>query len=599
MQRRTLYLISLLVIIVVGAPVFAETADDFLKAYFQVQDADAAEKSGDAQKAAEKYSAALRLLRDIKRTAPDWNPNIIAYRSKYCAEHILKNGGKIPEEGSPAPAPAPTPAPQIAAPVTPTAPEVATAPESTPAPSEIAPTSGTARIETPISASGTGTTEERVARLEQELSQARADLRKVQDEKNNLEARLRKAEDDLKIANFSGDDRVQALLKENNSLKDKLADAENRLRNMPSSSDEIGSIKAELAKTQAQLESVQKENDQLRAANDALKKDLEDTRTQLKTASAGGASSMSSEELQALQKENALLRSIVDRQFQEDAKRTAARDALAGELKELASRTQSIRSQIEILQTPLSPLSDEERDLLKTPATSIRTAGDDNKLSGTVTAQHAPSSSSSSSSSSTTSSTSASGESGKLSGNNAMLASDGKMLFAKGDMEGAASKFEQILQTDPDNLYALSNLGVIRFRQDRIDQAERALQRALSVDPHDAFSLSVLGIVHYRQGKFDDSISDLTRAIALNPNNHETHNYLGITYSQKGYQEAAEKELLKAIELKPTYADAHFNLAVVYASETPASIEMAKKHYKKAIELGMSADPELEKLLQK
>lgn len=585
---RILSITSLLLITTFWMPssVRADTADDFLKAYFQVQDGDAAEKSGDGKKASDKYNAALRILKNIKKSAPDWNPNIIAYRIKYCTEHIAKNGGTVGEESAPAPAPTPkavessspaasTPAP-APAPAKPSEPEAQ--PSAAPAPS----------MDAPQSRSSGGSTEDRIAALEQELSKTKIELRRVQDEKNDLETKLKKAEDDLRIANGSGDDRVQALLKENNTLKERLNDAEAKLKNMPSSSDDIASLKAELAKTQAQLDAVQKENDQLKAANDSLKRELEDTRNQLKTTSAGGSGGMKAEDLAALQKENALLRSIVDRQFQEDAKRMAAKDVLAGELKELASRADSIRTQIEILQTPLTPLSEEEKDLLKTPAASIRSASDDTKLSGVVTAQRGNESSASSSSSSS-----------KSSDANTSLASEAKKLFSKGDMDGAASKFEQILQADPENLYALSNLGVIRFRQDRIDQAERALQKALSVDPHDAFSLSVLGIVHYRQGKFDDSISDLTRAIALNPNNHETHNYLGITYSQKGYQEAAEKELLKAIELKPNYADAHFNLAVVYASETPASTEMARKHYKKALELGMAKDPELEKLLQK
>ncbi len=105
--------------------------------------------------------------------------------------------------------------------------------------------------------------------------------------------------------------------------------------------------------------------------------------------------------------------------------------------------------------------------------------------------------------------------------------------------------------------------------------------------------------MHYRQQKYDEAISVLTQAIAINPNNPETHNYLGITYSQKGYQEAAEKELLKAIELQADYPDAHFNLAFVFAHQTPASIELARKHYKRALDLGVASDPELDKLLNK
>ncbi len=550
-MRKFSHLIGVLALIFAVLPLRAETADDFLKAYFLLQDGDAAEKGGETPKAIEKYTAALKILRTIKRKNPDWNPNIIAYRSKYCTEHIIKAGGKIePEDTAVEPEPAPTPTPSVLAPAPEPGKPVNTVPNGvTPAPAP------SAADDKPLPVGSTPA--DRIANLEHELSQARSDLQKVQNEKSDIETRLRRAEADLRSSKLPTDERVKAL-------------------------------KDELTKTQAALDATRKENEQLKADNDALKKDLDETRTQLKTATSSAASTIAPEVLQTLTKENALLRSIVDRQFQEDAKRNAARDTLAVELKELGSRTEAIRAQIEILQTPLTPLSNDEKLLLKTPSTTLRPTDDPNKLSGVVTANK------------TTDTSTGGGDSGmKLSGDNTVLAADAKRLFASGDINGAAAKYELILQTEPKNLFALSNLGVIRFRQDKIDEAAANLSAALAIDPQDAFSLSVLGIVQYRQGKFDDAVSSLTRAISLAPTNFETHNYLGITYSQKGYQEAAEKELLKALELKPDYGDAHFNLAVVYASQNPPSVELARKHYKTAIEMGVPKDAELEKLLVK
>ncbi|MCC7519396.1 MAG: tetratricopeptide repeat protein [Verrucomicrobiae bacterium] len=562
---RLLILLAAAAVLFVGAPgLRAETADDFLKAYFLVQDGDAADKGGDTAKAVEKYSAALKILREIKRTSPDWNPNIIAYRTKYCSDRILKAGGRLEPEDSgassaSAPAAAATPTVEVSTPVN-------TVPKD-------------AKPAAPEEAGATPRTSDRIADLERELERARQEISKLHREKGDLESRLKKAEDDLRSAGASGDERVQKLVQENDALKQRLADAESRLKGVGSNAGEIAAVRTELAKAQEAIEKLRGENEQLKTANAGLKGELEEVRGQLRTATASPASELAPEVLQTLQKENALLRAIVDRQYQEDSRRMQARDTLGKELEELGNRTEAIRRQIQVLATPLSPLSDDERTLLKTPAAIPRE--DPTKLSGTITSRKG-----------------ASGDTTpKLSGDNALLASDAKRLFAKGDLEGAATKYEAILKTEPNNVFALSNLGVIRFRQDHIEEAEKALQGALAADPQDAFSLSVLGIVHYRQGRYDDAISVLTRAISINPNNHETHNYLGITYSQKGYQEAAEKELLKAIELKTDYADAHFNLAVVYASQTPPSLELARKHYRRAVELGMQKDPELEKLL--
>ncbi|MBI4025360.1 MAG: tetratricopeptide repeat protein [Verrucomicrobia bacterium] len=597
-MRTLLYISGLLIALGVSLIVRAETADDFLKAYFQIQDGDAAEKGGESAKAVEKYSAALKILRDIKRADPNWNPNIIAYRSKYCADHIQKGGGQVPpEEAAPAPPPGVPSAPTTEAAPTAvdTVPPGATPPKEDTPPPAMRPSERIANLEKELQEA-----REEVQRLKQEkeslenrlkkaeddlksATSAHDDLQKLKQEKESLENRLKKAEEDLKSSSSASDERVQALLKENNSLKEKLAETETKLKEATAGTQEqTAALKADLEKAQAALEAAKKEGADLRASNETLKKELEETRVQLKTAQEGPAATVVPETFQMLQKENALLRSIVDRQFQEDGKRIAARDAMTQELKDLGSKTDALRAQLEILQTPLTPLSDEERQLLKTPPATLRPGSDDpSKLKGVVKRNET-------------------GDHGaKLTGENAALAAEAKALFIKSDIAGAAAKYEQILQNAPDNLVALSNLGVIRFRQGQLPEAEKALKAALAIEQQDAFSLSVLGIVFFKQNRLDEAVGALTQAIAINSSNHETHNYLGITYSSKGYQEAAEKELIKAVELKPDYADAHFNLAVVYASQTPPSVELARKHYKKSLELGMDKDPELEKLLSK
>ena len=181
------------------------------------------------------------------------------------------------------------------------------------------------------------------------------------------------------------------------------------------------------------------------------------------------------------------------------------------------------------------------------------------------------------------------------------LARDGKELFEKGDYRGAEKIYEKILAKVPNNLYILSNLGVVRFREGnpaKLKQAEEVLLKATKVAPEDGFSHCTLGIVYYTQQKYDEAVSSLTKALAINPKNATAHNYLGITAAGKGWQEAAQKELETATTLDPTYADAHFNLAVVFATQTPPNKENGRKFYKRARELGAEADSDLEKLIK-
>jgi len=75
--------------------------------------------------------------------------------------------------------------------------------------------------------------------------------------------------------------------------------------------------------------------------------------------------------------------------------------------------------------------------------------------------------------------------------------------------------------------------------------------------------------------------------------------YLGVLMRKRGWLDAAEDELRKAVELDATYAEAQFNLAIIYTERTPPALELARRHYYRALALGAAADPDLEKLLKR
>lgn len=177
-------------------------------------------------------------------------------------------------------------------------------------------------------------------------------------------------------------------------------------------------------------------------------------------------------------------------------------------------------------------------------------------------------------------------------------ARDAKEQFERGQYREAEKTYEKMLSKVPNNVYVLSNLGVVRFREGKMKLAEEAFKKAIAVAPQDTFSHCTLGIIYYSQNKFDDAVNALTKAISINPKYAVAHNYLGITASQKGWQEAAMKELETAIALDPNYADANFNLAVIYATQQPSNKEEAQKHYKRATDLGAEPDAALEQLIK-
>ena len=133
------------------------------------------------------------------------------------------------------------------------------------------------------------------------------------------------------------------------------------------------------------------------------------------------------------------------------------------------------------------------------------------------------------------------------------LAREGKEQIDRGNYLEAEKVYRKMLEKDPNNLYALSNLGVVLLRERKNGLAEKTLKQAIAVAPGDGFAHCTLGIVYYNQGKYDDAVNELTKALAIDPKNALAHNYLGATFNQKGWQEKAQKELEKAKELDPSY----------------------------------------------
>ncbi len=401
--------------------------------------------------------------------------------------------------------------------------------------------------------------------------------------------------------------RVQTLVAENSDLKQKLADAEKTVRSIgegkPQKEQELADVRRQVEQLRQQLATSDKQNKESETMIADLRTQLEDAAKQLETAKLAGASA---EDTARLTKENQMLRAIVIRERQEEARRESTKKLMLAEFDKLKVKSDSLTEQVELLTQPITRLSPEELALLRTPMVTVSDDGSAPlKASFTYAKPATANSNAPAQPGSATDGKTASTPPGPASDSAtrgvpeelAPLAREARQNFAEGKLRAAEKQYQEILTKAPNNLYSLSNLGVVYFRTGKLKAAELTLKKAVTVAPKDEFAHTTLGIVYYRQAKFDDALNELTKSLAINPKSASAHNYLGITASQKGWQEAAEKEMLEAISVNPDYADAHFNLAVVYATASPPSKEMAKKHYAKATQLGAEPDPSLEKLL--
>src|SRR6476619_7051886 len=417
---------------------------------------------------------------------------------------------------------------------------------------------------------------------EKEKDAESAKVTAVTKERNQLLAELKTAK--------QAQERVQVLVTENTDLKTKLALAEKTVREIgadkPKKEQEIAEVKRQVEQLRQQLAASQKQNKDFEVTVADLRTQLQDASNELEKVKLTGANP---EETARLVKENDMLRKIVLRERQEEARREQAKKLMLAEFEKLQIKSDTLNQQIELLAQPVTKLSDAELALLRQPVVAVSDVNPASSQGTFAMAKNGPTKPAG-----PIVQTTAPAVPDEL----APLARDAKDNFENGKYRAAEKKYQEILTKAPNNLYSLCNLGVVYFRTGKWKAAELTLKKAVALSPKDEFAHTTLGIVYYRQSKFDDAITELTTALGINPKSATAHNYLGITASQKGWAEAAEKEMLDALAVNPDYADAHFNLAVVYATGQPPAKEQAKLHYVKATSLGAQPDPALEKLLR-
>ena len=170
--------------------------------------------------------------------------------------------------------------------------------------------------------------------------------------------------------------------------------------------------------------------------------------------------------------------------------------------------------------------------------------------------------------------------------------------FNAGELETAKTGFQKVLTISPDNAPALINLALVEQRQHRYDDAERHLRAVLRTNLENATAWLILGIGAYEQDKLDAAHAWLAQAVLHAPKDARAHFYLGVTFGRRGWYSAGEDELRRAIELDSKFADAHHNLALLYIERIPPAIELARRHYQKALELGAAPDERLAKRIE-
>jgi Flp pilus assembly protein TadD, contains TPR repeats len=176
-------------------------------------------------------------------------------------------------------------------------------------------------------------------------------------------------------------------------------------------------------------------------------------------------------------------------------------------------------------------------------------------------------------------------------------AAEGNAAFEKGDFAAAAKAYRRAVELAPGNIVGLVNLGMAEARLGHYEEAEKVLHEAVKQRLETGAAWLALGMMYYEQRRYDDALAALAQAARYDSANPRAHHYLGVVMGAKGWLDGAADELRRAVRIDPAYRDAHYNLAVVYLQQRPPSIELARRHYYRSIELGGPPDREIEKTL--
>jgi tetratricopeptide (TPR) repeat protein len=180
----------------------------------------------------------------------------------------------------------------------------------------------------------------------------------------------------------------------------------------------------------------------------------------------------------------------------------------------------------------------------------------------------------------------------------AAIAKEGALAIAEKQWEKARDLYLELVKAAPDNALAYANLGAAEHQLGNLLAAAGNLGKSTELNPHIARNWQTLGLIHYERGDLALALSCLTRAIHEDPTEAESRLILAAVVRDYGWPEAAVTELQRAVEIDPKLGSAHYNLAVTYLEAKPPRLELARRHYHAAIDLGSPPSPEIEAILK-
>jgi tetratricopeptide (TPR) repeat protein len=139
-------------------------------------------------------------------------------------------------------------------------------------------------------------------------------------------------------------------------------------------------------------------------------------------------------------------------------------------------------------------------------------------------------------------------------------------LYKTGKQRAALAEFRQLVEADPNDRAARSQLVMVLLETNKTSEAEAVLNAALKRNPRDIDALLQRSQMRLREARPSDAEKDLREVIHFAPDSAEAIFALSQVLKSQGRDKNERGELNKALELKPLLIGARLALAASYSS---------------------------------
>jgi len=156
----------------------------------------------------------------------------------------------------------------------------------------------------------------------------------------------------------------------------------------------------------------------------------------------------------------------------------------------------------------------------------------------------------------------------------------GNQLYKRGDLEGALSSYDEVLNVDKTFYQAHFQIGVIQSKMGNKDLAVGSYEKSIQINPQFYKAFFALGLAKSSMNDTEGALESLQKAIDIYPGYDKAYGAMGDIYIQQKDFDSAKQTLKMATTVNPNYSKGYANLGVIYSEEENwnqaiSSLEMA------------------------